>query len=433
MDMIKNHVIIFSIVLGMYMSSCDDSLNPYSKGFERVDIELSSLEKDMALSQYEFPVNLLSSAIETQNSGNVMVSPLSASMVLGMLANSIDPEDREEILKVINVKNGDLETYDSFMQKLNSKLPNIDKNTLFQMSNGFWLVEKANLSERYLNVLNSSYLSEIKRFKNFGQSTVNEINGWVKEKTNGGISRILENKDASLDLNTIWLNALYFKGNWRQKFDKSRTKKEPFYPNYPDKSVSPNVDMMYGNDFRYSYYLFKENSYDYDDAIATVMLPYGNESYIFTAVLPSPNNPDLQSTLQSLDSEYWAKIDEICSYKRDKPGDVIVKMPKINNENKNNLIPILMNMGLTNIFDPFEGVSMNENLELGSQYISLFRQSVVLDLDEEGTEIKVATVAGGGDLLAGPPEIIEFNRPFLYFVRERSTGAVLLAGVYREV
>ena len=419
----------FILGIGMALLSCSDSDPSSPQNLKRVDIQLSENEKEIASKQCEFPVKLLSAAVEQGENDNVMVSPLSAQMVLGMMTNAIDEPDRAEILQTLNLKEQDLPSLNSYLLNLSGTLPGIDKQSIFRMANGFWLSRQASLSSSYEDVLKGYYSSEIRNFDVFDTAVINEINGWVDEKTGGGIPRILNESDANPYIMTAWLNTIFFKGVWRQKFKKELTEKKPFYPNYPDESVLISTDMMFGGDFRYKYYHFPTPSDDYDDAITAVMLPYGNESYIFTAVLPAENKPDIASTLKELDTEFWQNVDMVCSYERNKPGDVDVYMPKIHNECANNMIPVFQRMGLSNIFN---GISMEENLGLGNQLIGIFRQNVVLDLDEEGSEIKVVTESSGLSTAPMPSQIINFNRPFIYFVRERSTGAVILAGVYNR-
>ena len=431
--MIKRVSLVITVAVALMAVSCSSSSDvDFPQGLERVDIELTAIEQNIAENQYDFPVNLLSSAYETEEKGNIMVSPLSASMVMGMVANAIDAEDRTEILKTLNINEAELESYNAYMHKLLETLPTIDPKSTFSINNAFWLTNQANMSAGYNQVLNDSYASEIGRFDEFNTTVINEINNWINQKTSGGIRKLLEEEDADSSLQTAWVNALYFKGNWYQKFDKTKTEISHFYHNYPNKSTYTNVEMMYGNKFRYCHYLLPKGGVDYDDVITSVMLPYGNETFIFTAILPSVNNPDIAATLKELTTEYWQKIDEICA-KESKSGNIAVCMPKITLEKTTDMIPILKSMGLNNTLDKYNGVSMSANLGLYNQYISLFRQSAVLDVDEEGSEIKVATVATGGYAAApGPPELIEFNRPFIYFVRERSTGAVILAGVFSQ-
>ncbi|MDE6715636.1 MAG: hypothetical protein K2J74_04045 [Muribaculaceae bacterium] len=425
---------ILPLFIGFAMTGCSDSDDIDSDGnFERIDIVLTQPEKDIALGQYDFPVKLLSTAYTTQGKKSTMVSPLSASMVLGMVANAIDSAGRGEILDVMNLKdNEELKTYNAYMQKLLNNLPDIDKRSKFMMSNAFHLANDGILSPSYNQILNDCYFAEIGRFKEFDISVVNNVNKWVNEKTKGGIPEILSENDvndnSSKYLKTIWINALYFNGTWHQKFDKSKTEKVPFYQNYPDQSVSTTVDMMRGKGHIRKTYI--NETYNGDNEITTAILPYGNDSFIFTAILPPASNPDIQTTLNALTDRYWIVLDDICK-DLNSPGNDNIYLPKIDITKENDLIPVFKNMGLSYLLDANWGASMYEALGYDSNlYLRIFRQNAVLNLDEKGSEIKVVTAASAWSSFGGGPSTATFDRPFIYFIRERSTGAVLLAGVY---
>lgn len=415
------------------MAACSDSddINT-DDNFERIDIVLTQPEKEVALGQYDFPVNFLSAAYTTQGNKNTMVSPLSASMVLGMVANAIDSTGRNEILSVMNLKdNEELNTYNAYMQKLLKNLPDIDKRSTFSTSNAFHLANDGILSPAYSQILNDYYSAEIGRFEKFDISVVNNINKWANEKTKGGIPEILSEKDVNDSIKSVWINALYFNGFWRREFNKSATRKAPFYHNYPDNSVSKNVDMMCGKGYYKETYI--NGTYNDENIIKTVILPYGNDSFIFTAILPPASNPDISATLKELNNQYWIELDDMCNSNFNAPGTNNIYLPKIDTKKENDLIPIFRNMGLYYLLDCEWGTSMYETLGYPrNQYLSVFRQNAILNLDEKGSEIKVVTVATGYATLGSTPKPkdIYFNRPFIYFIRERSTGAVLLAGVY---
>ena len=123
------------------------------QNWDRVSIDLSTPEMAVAQKQYEFPVNLLSAAFESSKQGNIMVSPLSASMVLGMLTHAIDDYDRDEIWKILNVKPEEEEAFLSYINKLMVSLPEMDNHSTFFINNAFWHIDKAIISDSYNNIL----------------------------------------------------------------------------------------------------------------------------------------------------------------------------------------------------------------------------------------------------------------------------------------
>lgn len=426
MDKVLTYILGIVAGAGLFACSSNDEVNPGVADSVRKDLPLSGAEIQLAQRQYEFPINLLASANELNQVENILLSPLSASMVLGMMTNAVAPGEREELLKVLKISEEEIDAYNELVYKLHANLPGIDPHSDFSINNALWFSVKGNLSDAYSGILKNNFFADIVQYDKFDLSVVNNINEWINNKTNGGIKKLLDESDASADNLYAWVNALYFKGAWTQKFNKDATQKAAFYQSFPDESETAKVDMMTGYNFRYVDYMGPENSYDEKDYVISVMLPYGNESFIFTAVLPSENNPDISSTLALLTPEYWQRIDEICKYQQER-GNIIVELPKMKLEKTTDLIPVMQNAGLNSIFT---GINITESMGLDNTYISLFKQKVVFDADEEGSEIKAATVAGG--IMATLPNHIVFNRPFIYFVRERTTGAVLLAGVYRQ-
>ena len=433
----KKKLIYGMAFFGLVLSACSES-NVDEPGnikdvnlLTRQDVELTSSFKEIAQGQYAYPVNLLKSVYETSEDANPMVSPLSASMVLSMIVNAIDePADRFDILKTLCIDENTLQTYNEYNAKLVEVMPSIDQSAKFTLNNAFWLRTDGVMSQDYRTILSGHYNSELGSFEDFDNTVVDEINEWISGRTDGAINNLLSYEDTAEDIKEVWVNALYFKGIWRQAFEKKNTVNQEFYPSYPATGDSKQVKMMSGYDFRYINYTYPAGSYEREDAITTVMLPFGNESFIFTAVLPAENNPDIANTMAALTPEYWQILDRQISTEQNEAGDVIVKLPQLHLENTLDLIPIFKAMGIENIFDE---VSMQKHLGYDiKQMIQVFRQKNLMDIDEEGGEIKSATVAEGMDGASGFTPMAVFDRPFIYFVRERSTGAVLLAGVYSD-
>ena len=409
-----------------------DADRDYSRlDLTRADIELSAEESEVAQAMYEFPTKFLEAAYNSDNSGhksNTVVSPLSCSMLLGMITNALDEEAREELYECLGIKAEDLETLNSYHSIILRELPSIDPSALCMIANGFWLRESGTLSDCYRSVLQDSYNADLGSFRVFTHEVKDEINGWIKERTDGAIDDLLKDEDVNSLINVVWTDALHFNGVWRQGFDASATRKAAFYPSYPDMSGRREVRMMTGADMGYLYqFSAKGDTGDIKDYISAVTLPYGNESFMLTAVLPAENDPDINATLRSLTPEFWKRIDNAMT----RPAQEInmeLSFPVISADSEFELIPVMKRMGVNRIFTD---APMVNSLDFGEELINIMRQRVIFDLDEEGARIKAASLGIGMDTAPGDirKKEINFNRPFIYFVRERSTGAVLLAGI----
>ncbi|NXB03855.1 SPB6 protein, partial [Cnemophilus loriae] len=55
-----------------------------------------------------------------------------------------------------------------------------------------------------------------------------QINGWVEERTEGKIQNLLAEGLVNSLTRLVLVNAIYFKGNWEEPFEKENTTERPF-------------------------------------------------------------------------------------------------------------------------------------------------------------------------------------------------------------
>lgn len=439
-DMKKNYFVIAALVAIGGLTSCSskEDINQQDAGIVKEEAEkgvipsykdYSSEElKGIGINQQQFPIELLSKTYDIADEKNVSLSPLSASMALGMMTNALEDYDRAEVLQALNIKDDELELFNAYNEKILSTAAEIGPNSTLYINNGTWFKNLAELSSDYKNTLINRYNAEIFRYNVFNMGTLDHVNNWVKENTKGKIPSLLNPDDASEDINAVWVNTLYFKSLWKEEFDSKYSSQDSFYSTGTDfKEIGQTAFMSSSGFGYYNYYLPKGVEDKYNNYIKTVALPYNNESYCFLAVMPSDNNYDIEATINALDADYWKDIDEMLNEgKTDE--DIMVKLPKFKVDQETDLIPVLKEMGVKKIFAT---VSMESALGLLNQYIAIIRQKVDFEINEEGSEMAAGTVIvdmdGASDY--NPPHFI-FNRPFIYFIKEKETGAVLLAGVY---
>ncbi|CAL1297718.1 unnamed protein product [Larinioides sclopetarius] len=66
-------------------------------------------------------------------------------------------------------------------------------------------------------------------FRNEAHRIAEEINDYVREETNGKIDKFFDELSPSTLL--VLLNAVYFKGEWKTRFETEETRDEFFYNN----------------------------------------------------------------------------------------------------------------------------------------------------------------------------------------------------------
>ena len=234
------------------------------------------------------------------------------------------------------------------------------------------------------------------------------INGWCAGKTNNCIPKVLNEIPETARL--YLLNALYFKGIWKNQFKKSDTAEEAFTNADGSKST---VHMMNLRDERFNY---AENEY-----FSMAELPYGNEAFSMVVLLPAEGK-SLDECLPQLNDERWGEWNSSLS-----SSALNLKLPRFEMEYDKELIDDMMAMGMQEAFTPSADFSGMADEDL---FISLLQQFTYVKVNEEGTEAAAVTVGGMDVAAPGPSTVIPFyvDRPFIFLIKEKSTGVILFMG-----
>ena len=178
----------------------------------------------------DFAFNLLR---EVSTKGEVdksmVLSPISITYALGMLNNGATGETQAQINKVLGVSGQGTGGINEFCQKMIVNSPKLDNSTKVMLSNAILLNNNYQLKDEFRNKAITYYDAtlEICDFKNM--QTLNTINLWAKNHTEGLVDKALDDKDYNTEAVSYLLNATYFKGFWTTKFDKHSTTKMEFH------------------------------------------------------------------------------------------------------------------------------------------------------------------------------------------------------------
>ena len=267
------------------------------------------------------------------------------------------------------------------------------------------------LLDSYKSTVGKHYDAEVANmdFDDISGST-KKINKWCSDHTNGLITEIIKNVNP--EMLAYLLNAMYFKSEWKQKFPKGNTSNETFTAEDGTKKSVPMMKME------------KSFTYQDNDVLRTVRLPYGNGVFSMMVILPAEGKTLADVTGYLNGKEWNAFVSNLVSC------DVDLWLPKFETQFRIKLNDILCAMGMPTAFD--KNLADFTAMSSISPYLSYVQQDAIIKVDEEGTEAAVVSSAGMMPTSAGPGDHIVFHadHPFLYLITESSTGAILFAGKY---
>ncbi|MDR0895068.1 MAG: serpin family protein [Prevotellaceae bacterium] len=409
-------VIGVSTLFALSTACQNEGNNNASTPKERVDITLTRTEQGLldASTSFAFDFFRQVNTSETKKP-NFFISPLSASLCLSMIANGADHNTLSEMLRVLGFP-ADTYTIDdmnSYHKKLVEALLNLDNTTQLAIANSIWIKEGFGVYNDFINVNKQMYDAQVRELDFTSPNAVDIINRWCADNTNNLITDVLQEIPSNVRLYLI--NALYFKGIWKEKFKTENTRKEPF----TNEDGKQSTIQMMSQEKRFPYYQ--------DDNMAMVNLPYGNGAFSMVVMLPHEGK-SLDACIQALTAEQWK------AYNAQLYGcQIDLKLPRFKMEYDKDLKDDMKTLGLKDAFDPIEADFSQMAKE--SLYVSLLKQFTYLNVDEEGTEAAAVTIGGMGLTSIEPRESVPFhvNRPFAFFIKEHSTGAILFMGKVTEL
>ncbi|XP_018411061.1 PREDICTED: antithrombin-III [Nanorana parkeri] len=355
------------------------------------------------------------------NSDNLFISPLSISQAFTMAKLGSCDNTLKELMQVFHFDQVSTKSSDQihfFFAKLNCRLyRKANKSSELISANRLFGEKSLTFNETYQEISEAVYGAKLwpLNFKEKPGQSRETINNWVANKTEKRITDVIPEGAITADTILVLVNAIYFKGFWKSKFDSRNTIMEPFH--VPGKTQPTEVPMMYQGD-KFPYGSYKE------DSVEVLEMPYKGNDITMVLVLPSEGTP-LETVEQGLSLE---KLSEWLGQMREINLDVHV--PRFRMEDSISLKQNLEKMGLKDLFDPnvarLPGIIAGGRSDL---YVSDAFHKAFLEVNEEGSE----AAASSAVIITGrsfPLRRISFkaNRPFLVFIREVAINAIIFMG-----
>ncbi|MDR2293235.1 MAG: serpin family protein [Prevotellaceae bacterium] len=407
--LIHNILIISACLL---ISACESNMTDetFIKS-KPLKIELTSNEVQMVADNNNFATDFFAALYENKKEENMVVSPFSLSVVLTMVWNGAENETKQEIQKTLGLGNYPAEEVNAYFKKMNDALLKTDPNTKLAIANSIWTHKGFPVKQLFYDVNKTWYNAEVREVDFSSSDAVTAINKWCADNTNNFIKKIIDK--ISPDEIMYLLNALYFNGIWSNKFDANKTQKQAFYK---EDGTSAMVDMMFQN-HTLGYYA--------DEYLSLATLDYGNGAFSMIFILPNQDASFDAMVNQLTYSGYFENSIQTALQCR---FDVDLFVPKFKIEYKETFNDILQLMGMELAFSNSADFSGISDISLK---ISNVLQKAYIDVNEKGTEAATVTVVSIGVTAPEPqPQKITFraDRPFMFAIREHSTGAILFMG-----
>lgn len=400
----KKLFLFLSLVLTF--AACNNENEPASQlPSEAKPITLSKeLEKRVGQDN-EFAFDLFRQVLNFSKDTNVFISPLSVSIALGMTWNGAAGETKSEMESALKMSGMSVEEINEYYRILQTTLPTIDPTTKLTLANSLWYRSDFQVKPDFLKV-NIDYFDAYVRELDFSKAwAVDTINQWCAKKTNNLIPSVLDYIPENAVMYLI--NAIYFKGIWRHQFDKKNTTQADF-TNEADEKVK--VNMMFQKD---------TFAYAEDEHAQYLDMPYGNKAFSMTVILPKAGKTT-SDLLEYLTVNQWNSILQSLAMR-----EVEVYFPRFSSKNKFLLNDPLIDMGMRLAFTDnadFSNIA-DENL-----FISRVLHNTYIEVTEEGTEAAAVTVVEVENTLVPMIPVFQVNKPFLFVIRENSTGVILFIG-----
>jgi serpin B len=352
--------------------------------------------------------------LQAANNGNLVFSLVAIRSTFAMLAEGSKGATRDEIDRALHFSD---QNYG--INSLQKQLHIWEAATKLQTFNGMWFAKELSILPDYTKKIQSNYrcLSSTADFRDNANGELTRLNNTIAKATNNKITNLFSPQTVNTQTKFILASAVYFKGKWHHPFDETATKYQTFYESTTQQQPAPFMSQT------------QTLAYAEDGKNQYLRLPYNKSTMFMLLVLPKLNDTNDQVPKPTLTTtELYSALNSTSLQK------VLLELPRFKIKCSPNLSAILQQLGIHLAFSSapdFSGITGQP----GSA-ISVALHQATIDVDEEGTEAAAATTFSNlfGIAVTPPKPPVKFiaNHPFLFFILDRETNAILFMGRVSE-
>ena len=354
----------------------------------------------------DFSIRLLRESMKEGK--NTLISPVSVLAALSMTANGAEGDTLTQMETVLGQKRDSLNAWYWYDTDRSGEYLHL-ANAVYIKDDGELTVKEA-----FLQTLEKWYETGI-YMTSFNESTLQEINQFVEDHTNGMVKNILDKipEDAVMYL----VNALAFEARWANPYNEYQVSEQVFTT---EDGREQNVELMYSEEY---------DAYVEDARFTGFIKDYEGGRYAFVALLPREG----VSVKEVVDSLSEADITDKINSRWG--GTVLTAMPKFQTEFDVEMREVLQTMGMTDAFDPymadFSGLATYNG---GNIFINRVIHKTFISIGEQGTRAGAATIIEAAAEAAMPeePKAVILNRPFLYMIWDTEANVPIFMGTFMD-
>ncbi len=392
--------------------ACSSTTGPHNGA--GVSVAISALPRALTATEVkvrdaanDFSFALLRTITDSQPTANTFISPLSASFSLGMTMNGASGQTFDEMRSALQLGGLTQAEINTGYKSLVELLLSLDPSVQMKVANSIWYRNTFTVHPTFFDTTKKYFNAEVKAL-NFADATASlkAINTWVSTATNDKIKKVLD----EIQPNDVMflINAIYFKADWRAKFDAAKTTTSTFTSlsgaAQPVRLMNRSGDMSYAETATYQ----------------AVDLPYGNTAFSMTVILPKPGQ-DVNATAKAFGSSSWTALSSSLH-----TALVNLSLPKLKLEYERTLTNDLRTLGMRVPF--VDGSADFSKMTTERAFISFVKQNSFVDINEEGTEAAAVTTTGVQVTSMPLSVTMRVDRPYIFVIRERLSGTVMFMG-----
>lgn len=410
MNYIQHTFACFILAALLFSCSKNDDAKPENDAYPQ-QILLTEKGKALVKADNTFGIKLFKNLNDLSGADdNIIISPLSISMALGMTYNGANGETKEAMGNTLELQGLTVEEINEGYKFMIDALTTVDPKVTMNIPNSIWYRSTFNVEQEFIDLNKNYFYAEVNPIP----QSVDVINNWVAKHTNNKIDKILD----GIGPNDIMylINAVYFNATWKFEFLEQNTLPKTFYL---ANGTTKEVAMMQQS---------TTLNYTTNEMFKAVDLYYGNSNFSMVIMLPREGYlPD--DIIGAMTYENWNEWMSGFS-----EANISLSLPKFKLEYEARLNQVLGILGMGIAFDPNQADFTGIN-KFGGLAISFVQHKTYIDVNEEGTEAAAVTIVGitaTSDIGGASTTPFIVNKPFVFAIKERDTEAIIFLGKIME-